>query len=303
MDHAEAVPIAEMVDERRYLLDVAYRMLGSAHEAEEVVDETYRRWYGLSDVARAGITAPRSWLTKTAREICLGRLTRPDCGDEATGTAESDKPSQASEHPGGMSQEAQIRRVLLNVLDSLSPAERAAFVLDDVVGMTPGKVADTVGRTEPSEGAELARWARHRQRLQYSRPTTPQQHDAVARAVRQACVHEDAGHLASLLSPDVTAFFDGGGKVRALVRPVHGSRQVAHSLLALLACRPRTSLTAQSVNGRTGLVVRYDDQVAAVISLGITDHHVEQVWAVLNPDKLRSWNQPANPTPDSDTTV
>ncbi|MDW6065646.1 hypothetical protein SAZ11_57505 [Streptomyces sp. FXJ1.4098] len=103
---------------------------------------------------------------------------------------------------------------------------------------------------------------------------------------------EDAGLLASLLWPDATAFFDGGGKVRALARPVHGGEQVAHSLMTLLVRRPRTTLTAQSVNGRTGLVARYDGQVAAVISLDIADRRVAQVWVVLNPDKLRSWNQP-----------
>jgi RNA polymerase sigma-70 factor (ECF subfamily) len=190
--------------------------------------------------------------------------------------------------------EEEVSRVLLNALDSLSPAERAAFVLNDVFGMTPDTVADIVGRTQP-EIAELADRARHSLREQRSHPTTPEEHDALARAVRQACLSEDTDLLASLLCPDATAFFDGGGKVRALTRPVHGSRQVAHSLLALLARRPRTTLATHSVNGRTGLVARYDHQVAAVISLDIADHHVAQVWVILNPDKLRSWNQPSTP--------
>lgn len=77
-----------------------------------------------------------------------------------------------------------------------------------------------------------------------------------------------------------------------MTRPVHGSRQVALSLVTLLARRPRIALTAQSVNGRTGLVARYGRQVAAVISLDVADHCVVQVWVILNPDKLRSWNRP-----------
>ncbi|WP_171115754.1 sigma factor-like helix-turn-helix DNA-binding protein [Streptomyces sp. N502] len=189
--------------------------------------------------------------------------------------------------------EEEVSRVLLNALDSLSPDERAAFVLNDVFGMDRDTVADIVGRTQP-EVAELAERARHSLRVQRSRPTTPEEHDAVARAVRQACLSEDADLLASLLCPDATAFFDGGGKVRALIRPVHGGRQVAQSLLTLLARHPRTTLSAQSVNGRTGLVVRYDRQVAAVISLDIADHQVAQVWVILNPDKLRSWNHGAS---------
>ncbi|MFF4355160.1 sigma factor-like helix-turn-helix DNA-binding protein [Streptomyces sp. NPDC001530] len=293
MDHADAVPIAELLDERRSLLDVAYWMLGSAGEAESVVDETYRRWYGLSDAARQQITAPRSWLAKTAGGIGLDRLALPDRG--AAGQREGYR-TQTGDAEGARARLAEeVSRVLLTALDSLSPAERAAFVLNDVFGMTPDTVADIVGRTEP-ECAELADRARHSLRVQRSRPTTPEQHDALARAVRQACLSEDAELLASLLSPDATAFFDGGGKVRALIRPVHGSRQVAHSLLTLLARRPRTTLTTHSVNGRTGLVARYHHQVAAVISLNIADHHVAQVWVTLNPDKLRSWNLP--PTPD-----
>ncbi len=80
MDHADIAPIAELLEERRHLLDVAYWMLGSPSEAESVVDETYRRWYLLSDAARKGITAPRSWLAKTAGGICLNRLVLPSGG-------------------------------------------------------------------------------------------------------------------------------------------------------------------------------------------------------------------------------
>ncbi|MBO3679186.1 sigma factor-like helix-turn-helix DNA-binding protein [Streptomyces sp. NEAU-YJ-81] len=293
MEHADAVPIAELLDERRYLLDVAYWMLGGPREAENVVDETYRRWYGLSDAERRQITAARSWLAKTAGGICLNRLTHPDRG--TTGQKEDHRTETGDAEGARTRLVEEVSRVLLKALDSLPPPERAAFVLHDAFGMAPGTVADIVGRSEP-ECAELADRARHSLRMRHSRPTTPDEHDALAHAVRRACVSEDAELLASLLCPDATAFFDGGGKVRTLIRPAHGSRQVAHSLLTLLAHRPRTTLTTHSVNGRTGLVARYDRQVAAVISLDITDRRVAQVWVVLNPEKLRSWNQP--PAPD-----
>ncbi|MCT9078309.1 sigma factor-like helix-turn-helix DNA-binding protein [Streptomyces fulvoviolaceus] len=292
MDHADAVPIAELLDERRYLLDVAYWMLGSPGDAERVVDEAYRRWYGLSDAARRQITAPRSWLAKTAGGICLGRLSLPGRGTAGQRDGHRTQAAEAEEAQEKLEEEA--GQVLLQALDLLSPAERAAFVLNDVFGMPPDAVADIVGRSAP-ECAELADRARHSLRLRRSRPTTPAEQDALAHAVRQACVSEDADALASLLCPDATAFFDGGGKVRALARPVHGNRPVAHSLLTLLAHRRHTTLTTHDVNGTTGLVARYHHQVAAVISLDIADHHVAQVWVVLNPDKLRSWNQPPTP--------
>ncbi|WP_189986458.1 RNA polymerase subunit sigma, partial [Streptomyces spinoverrucosus] len=249
----------------RYLLDVAFWMLGSSSAAESVIDETYRRWYGLSDRVREEITAPRSWLAKVAGGICLARLALPGRDTGRAGKGLRGGGVGAERH--GMLRE-EVSGVLLEALDSLSPAERAAFVLNDVFGMAPGAVADIVRQSEP-ECAELADRARRSLRARRARPTSPQQHDALARAVRQACATQDETLLASLLAADVTAFFDGGGKVRALVKPVHGSAQVAHSLLTLLTRHPRTTLHTHSVNGRTGLLVRYDHQVAAVISLDI----------------------------------
>lgn len=283
-DAGGAVPIAELLDERQHLLDVAYWMLGSGSEAERAVAETYRRWYELSAPARAAVTIPRSWLAKAAGGICLTRLAMVDRRELRT-----DREDSGAAGRSAVSLEEEISGVLLKALDALSPAERAAFVLADVFGMTPGAVADIVGQPE-GECTELADRARHSLRVQRSRPTTPQQHDTVVHAVRKACANQDVHLLACLLTADATAFFDGGGKVRALSRPVHGNQRVAASLLTVLAKRPHTTLHLHSVNGRTGIVVRYKHQVAAVISLDIAEHRASQVWVILNPDKLRSWN-------------
>lgn len=286
----DAVPIAELLEERRHLLDVAYWMLGSGREAEGVVDEAYRRWFELPEAERARMTAPRSWLAKAAGGICLSRLALP--GRDRARAAQA---GTGGEVPRGLPAE-EISTVLLDALDSLSPAERAAFVLGDVFGMSPTAVADIVRRTEPQCG-ELADRARRSLRARRARPTPTERHDEVARAVRQACVTEDEALLASLLAADATAFFDGGGKVRALIRPVHGDIRVARSLLTLLARHPRTTLDTHPVNGRTGLVVRYGRQVAAVVSLDVAGPHVVQVWVTLNPDKLRVWNIPGPAQP------
>lgn len=255
----DAVPIAELLDERRYMLDVASCMVGTA-AAECAVDEAYRRWFGLSETARGRIASPRSWLAETVGDICLAW------------------PATAS--------------------GALPSARRAVFAPVAVFGMAWGEAAGPAGRSEP-ERAELADRARRSLSVRRSRPASAEEHDAVVRAVREACAHEDAVRLGSLLHPDATAFFDGGGKVRTLVRPVHGGEPVTRSLLTLLARRPRVTLTTQSVNGRTGLVARYDRQVAAVISLDIADHRAVQAWIVLNPDKLRAWNHPRHPTSDA----
>src|SRR5205085_1839816 len=159
----------------------------------------------------------------------------------------------------------------------------------DALGTARSTIAELGGQPQP-ECRRLTDRARRSLQDRRARPTT-QQHDAVTGAVHDACVAEEVGLLASLLVPDVTVYFDGGGKVRALVCPVHGRQQVAGSLLTLLARHPRITLDTHPVNGRTGLFVRYDRQVAGVISLDVDGPQVVQIWVTLNPDKLRSWNR------------
>lgn len=176
----DAVSLVELVDERRHLLDVALWMLGSGREAERVIDEAYRQWFGLPEAERTRILEPRSWLCRAVGGACLSRLASPgQCGAGADAV-------------GGV------------LVDSSSPADRARRSL----------------------------------RARRGRPTSVEEHDAVVRAVREACAREDERQLASLLTADTAAFFDGGGKVRALVRPVEGKRPVARSLLTLLARHP-----------------------------------------------------------------
>jgi RNA polymerase sigma-70 factor (ECF subfamily) len=280
----DTVPIAELLDERRHLLEVAHWMLGSPVAAERVIDEAYREWYGLTDRQRSRIGSPRAWLSRIVGTICLERLAPPD----PDGDTQRCVQERGQRHTGP---EDGVSVVLLRKPEPLSPAERAAFVLSDVLGTAVGTVEGSPGQPEP-ECAEPANRARHSLRARRAQPASPRRQDEIAHAVRQACADDDAGRLASLLTPDVTAFFDGGGKVRALTRPVTGSEGVARSLLTLLARHPRTTLHTHPVNGSTGLVARYDDQVAAVVTLDVADSRVVQVWVVLNPDKLRSWNRP-----------
>ncbi|WP_218108558.1 sigma-70 family RNA polymerase sigma factor family protein, partial [Actinacidiphila rubida] len=186
--------------------------------------------------------------------------------------------------------EQQVSQVMQTTLDSLSPAERAVFLPDAVSRKPSVPGAEPVARSRPEWG-ELGDRVRRRMLAQRRRPSASE-HDAIVRAVRLACLTQDAELLASVLARDSTAFFDGGGKVRALVRPVHGGEPVARSLVALMGPRGRTTLVAQSVNGRTGLVARYDRTVAAVISFDVLAGRVTRIWVTLNPDKLRTWNRP-----------
>ncbi|MFC8443443.1 RNA polymerase subunit sigma [Streptomyces griseoincarnatus] len=221
-------PLADLLDERRHLVALAHRMLGSADDAESAVDECYRRWYALSDRERERIRVPLTWLAAGLGRICRARRVLP--------------PPEGS-------------------------AGAARPTVPDVIVVRPRD----------------------------AQPTTLRQHDAVVHAVRRALVAADVDLLLPLLAPDAAAFFDGGGKIRTLVAPVHGRDRVARGLLRLLDRGPHTTLAAHSVNGRTGLVVRHGRRVVAVLSLDVSGTEAVGVWAVVNPDKLRSWNAGRHP--------
>ncbi|MDU0251887.1 RNA polymerase subunit sigma [Streptomyces sp. PU10] len=285
----DTMPIGELLDERRHLLDVAHWMLGSGSVAEHVTDEAYREWYALSEHQRDRIGAPRAWLTRVVGSISLARLTLSD-GDRGP------RGPVGSSGGSGPALEDDLDALWAGALDALTPAERAALVLNEALGGAAGDRVSTAGpagpdRPRPVDTEPLDR-ARHSLRVRAARPTPSHVEDALVDAVRQACADEDVDRLAGLLDPDAVAFYDGGGKVRTLTRPVVGGPRVARSLLTLLARHPRTTVHTRPVNGRTGLVARYDGQVAAVVCLDLAGTRVVQVWAVLNPDKLRSWNRP-----------
>ncbi|MFD7439338.1 RNA polymerase subunit sigma [Streptomyces sp. NPDC059861] len=276
MDRAyDATPLVDLLDERRHLLELAYRMLGSTSAAESVIAETYRRWYELPGPARARIEAPGPWLADVAGSICRARL-----AGTGPGNGRAAQPEEKLGHEVG----AMLRRALR----SFSPAERASFMLNEVFGIAPGAAAGTVAQPEDTEQTHTAFDSPRPRR---SPPPGAQRQDEVAHAFRRACLTEDEALLESLLAPGSTAVFDGGGKVRALVTPVHGSRQVTRTLLTLLPSSPRTSLQTRDVNGLTGLVVYSDRQVAAVISLGVTGRRIQRICVILNPDKLSTWSE------------
>ncbi|MEV5049601.1 RNA polymerase subunit sigma [Streptomyces griseoincarnatus] len=232
-------PLGDLLDERRHLVALAHRMLGSADDAESAVDECYRQWYALSDRERERIPVPLTWLAAGVGRICRARRVLP--------------PPEGS-------------------------AGAARPAVPDVVVTRP-------------RGGEPTTLRQHAA----AEPTTLRQHDAVVHAVRRALVAADVDLLLPPLAPDAAAFFDGGGKIRTLVAPVHGRDRVALGLLRLLDRGPHTTLAAHSVNGHTGLVVRHDRRVVAVLSLDVSGAEAVRVWIAVNPDKLRSWNAGRHP--------
>ncbi|MFD0309202.1 RNA polymerase sigma factor SigJ [Streptomyces sp. NPDC127119] len=297
--------------ERRRLLGLGYRMLGSVQDAEDVVQETYARWYTLSDAEQEAIVAPLAWLTRVASRICLDQLAsarvrrerytgewlpEPVRGGATTWTSAGGGGYGGSGRDGAdggdpadrVTLDESVSMGMLVVLDSVTPAERVAFVLHDVFGVPFAEIAETVGRS-PAACRRLASSARRR--LAERRPVgaTTTEHRRVVSAFLDACGTGDLDTLVALLDPAVEARSDGGGKVRAALRPVVGADKVARFLLGLLRKDPGLDAVEDDVNGSPGVVVRIAGTTVAVVGVGVRAGRVRDLWLVVNPDKLHAW--------------
>ncbi|MFJ2259564.1 RNA polymerase sigma factor SigJ [Streptomyces sp. NPDC087844] len=285
--------------ERRRLLGLGYRMLGAVQDAEDVVQETYARWYALSEAEQQAIDVPMAWLTRVASRICLDQLAsarvrrerytgewlpEPVRGVTWTSTGGEDGGDPADR----ITLDESVSMGMLVVLDSVTPAERVAFVLHDVFGVPFAEIAGTVGRS-PAACRQLASSARRR--LAERRPVvvTAAEHRRVVSAFLDACGTGDLDTLVALLDPAVEARSDGGGKVRAALRPIVGPDKVARFLLGLLRKEPGMEAVEADVNGAPGVVVRVAGATVAVVGVGVRGGRVGDLWLVVNPDKLRAW--------------
>jgi RNA polymerase sigma-70 factor (ECF subfamily) len=293
--------LSTVMEERRQLLNLAYRLLGSATEAEDVVQETYARWYALSEADRAAIDNPGAWLTKVSGRICLDQLRSARVRRERYVGEWVPEPLPAdTDWLGGLSEDGRIDpadRVTLDesvnmaflvVLESMTPAQRVAFILHDVFRYSFAEVADVVGRTEAA-CRQLASSARRRLRGTVV-PTAPAREQAeVVRRFKRAWEAKDIDALVGLLDPDATAVADGGGRARARLEPSVGPEEIAGGLLAVATHAPELTLLERTVNGRPGLVVVQGGEAVTVMAFDVVGDRIRHIWAVRNPDKLGPW--------------
>ncbi|MFB7399946.1 RNA polymerase sigma factor SigJ [Streptomyces rubiginosohelvolus] len=287
--------------ERRQLLNVAYRLLSSVAESEDAVQEAYTRWYALPRGRRDEIASPGAWLTTVTGRICLdvlgsARARReryvgawlpdplPDRAEWGLG------PSTGLADPADqMVLDESVTMAFLVVLESMTPAERVAFVLHDVFRYPFAEIAAVLGRT-PAACKQLAASARRRVRAARAPVSVGEagRADAV-RQVKEAWERKDIAALVDLLDPAAVMTADGGGLVGAALRPIDGGARIAQYMVAIADKAPGLELLERSVNGAPGLVARRDGVVMTVASFDVTDGRVTRIWAVRNPEKLRPW--------------
>ncbi len=293
--------LSAIMSERRRLINLAYRLLGSLAEAEDAVQETYARWYGMSGPQQDAIESPGAWLTTVASRICLdllgsARARRERYVGEWIPEPVPDRAEWISGRPGGamadpadrVTLDESVSMAFLVVLESMTPAQRVAFVLHDVFRYAFAEVAEITGRT-PAACRQLASSARRRVRASQA-PAAPAARQAgLVRDFKQAWEARDIGALVGLLDPGATATGDGGGLVSAAPRPVEGAEQIARFFADRAIAVPGVTLLERTVNGQPGLVAQLDGATVAVLAFDVAGDRIKHIWAVLNPDKLRPW--------------
>jgi RNA polymerase sigma-70 factor (ECF subfamily) len=279
---------------------IAYRMLGSVAEAEDVVQEVLLRVHGALEGGER-IESPRAYVSTVATRLSIDVLRSARARRESYVGEWLPEPlvTDASEDPARHAEMSDsLSLAFLVLLESLSPEQRAAFLLHDVFGYGYGEVADIVGKSEDN-ARQLA--ARARRYVDEARPrfdASREQRDELARRFFAAARDGDVDGLESLLAEDVVLHGDGGGKVPALGRAVFGARHVARTFAAWSrqgARIPGLTVRPVDVNGQPGMLsLDRDGNIINVMSLDIADGRVQAIRSIVNPEKLSHLGPTAN---------
>jgi RNA polymerase sigma-70 factor (ECF subfamily) len=293
--------LTAIISERRQLINLAYRLLGSLAEAEDAVQETYARWYALTPRQRDAIASPGAWLTTVTSRICLDQLGSararreryvgqwiPEPLPEPAEWISSRRPGAAADPADRVTLDESVSMAFLVVLESMTPAERVAFILHDVFGYPFTEIARIVGRT-PAACRQLASSGRRRIRTAHP-PTAPTARQAaIIRDFKNAWHTGDIAALVALLDPGATITADGGGLATAAPHPIEGAEQIARYLTDLAAHAPALAILERTVNGQPGLIAQRGGTTVTVFAFDVTGDHITHIWAIRNPDKLRPW--------------
>jgi len=300
--HGQPDPgLSAIMSERRQLINLSYRLLGSLADAEDAVQETYARWYAMPRPQQQAIESPGAWLTKVASRICLDLLGSARARRERyvgdwlpeplPGPADwvSGRPGGTTADPADrVTLDESVNMAFLVVLESMTPAERVTFILHDVFRYPFAEVAGIVGRT-PAACRQLASSARRRIRASQPQAAPATGQASIVRAFKQAWEARNIDALVGLLDPDATATADTGGLATALPGPIEGSEQIVRACLEVARMAPDLTILERTVNGQPGLVAQQDDVIVTVFAFEVAGDRIKRIWAVRNPEKLRPW--------------
>ena len=279
---------------------LAYRMLGSVTEAEDVVQEAFLRLHRtLAEGER--LSSPRAYLSTVVTRLCIDQLRSARVRRERYVGEWLPEPLLASDDadPARQAELADsLSLAFLVLLESLSPEQRAAFLLREVFDYPYEEIARIVGKSEDNARQLVARARRQVEERRPRFEASRERRQALAQRFFAAAVDGDLAALEELLAHDVMLHGDGGGKAPALAHPVHGRAKVARTLLAWVRAGARiggVSLRSAEVNGQPGaLVLDPEGRLVNVLALDVADGQVQAIRSVVNPDKLRHLGPTAN---------
>jgi RNA polymerase sigma-70 factor (TIGR02957 family) len=272
---------------------IAYRMLGSVSEAEDVVQEAFLR---LHRTMREGerLESPRAYLATVVTRLCIDQLRSARARRERYVGEWLPEPvvEGADADPARHAEVADsLSLAFLVLLESLSPEQRAAFLLREVFDYPYDQIARIIGKREENARQLVARARRHVEERRPRFEASRERREALARRFFAATVDGELQALEELLAHDVVLHGDGGGKAPALAHPVHGRAKVARTLLAWVRAAMRfggVTVRSAEVNGQPGaIVLDPDGRLVNVMALDIADGQVQAVRSIVNPDKLR----------------
>jgi RNA polymerase sigma-70 factor, ECF subfamily len=288
-------PISEAVSEtferhRSLLFSISYRMLGSVMEAEDVVQEAFLRWQGASG---RELHAPKSYLSTVVTRLSIDRLRSAKARrEEYVGPwlPEPIATGEGSDVAGTVILDETLSMAFLVLLESLTPVERAVFLLREVFDYDYAEIASLVGKSEDN-CRQISR--RARQSVAARRPrfeSSPEQEERLMDSFLEACMSGDMESLLALLSEDSTLWSDGGGKTRAALRPIYGADRVARFISGILRKAPSGLVVRRaSINGRPGFIGYFEDgSPQSVTTFDVAEGTIRAIRIVVNPEKLRN---------------
>lgn len=293
-DPADAIardnPDTAFERERGRLFGIAYRMLGSVSEAEDVLQDAWLRWHGVD---HGQVENPSAFLVRLVTRLCIdtlgaarNRLTDyvgpwlPEPLVRSFG-GPADDPAALQELADDLS------TAFLLLLERLTPVERAVFLLRESFDFSYREIADILGRTEAA-CRQIERRARKRLGGEARpRPADPAEHDRLLAGFLQATRDGDLQGMLDLLAQDAVLYSDGGGKAHAARQPIHGADRIARFLVGLRTkAQGEVEVRPALVNGRTGALVFLDGELRNVVTLLVEEGRIRNVYIVVNPDKL-----------------
>src|SRR5215813_8374881 len=273
---------------RSLLFAIAYRMLGSAMEAEDIVQEAYLRYRATPPES---IRTLKSFLTTIVHHLCMDHLKSARAQREAYVGPWLPEPVITGDGASLLSPLRQITdresisMAFLVLLESLSPLERAVFLLREVFDYEYAEIAQISGRDEAACRQLFSRAKKHISEHRPRFPTSPEAHAKMVGRFMEACIAGDLDGLMSLLAEDVTAWSDGGGKVPAAARhPIQGRDRVARGLVGVLKQAPEgTTFEVVEANGLPALLIRVQGQIFSVLTLEVEGDVIRAIRSVANP--------------------